>query len=462
MGAAKRTVPVGDPWALHKFPTIAYNGKDMIILWLCNMLPPMVAEKLHRQSSVKEGWITGALNRMMRAEAGVDATKLCILYPVSDASEVKDETAVLEGGFEVRCFGFYEDCRQPHNYSSTMESRFEKVVSMLKPDVIHCFGTEYGHTLAMTRVAHRFGVIDRVLIGLQGLISECGACYSEDLPEEVRHGWTFRDLVRRDNVAQQQAKFLERGEFEKEALELACNVTGRTKWDHDVVNKINPKLRYFFMNETLRDDFYEGTWDITGVEKHSIFVCQCDYPLKGFHVLLEAMPAIIERFPDAHIYVAGNNICADATLKDRLKISTYGRYLRNLMRTYHLEDKVTYLGRLDAASMKKRLLLSHTAVCPSILENSPNSVGEAMILGVPVVASRTGGIPSILTEGEEGLLFEVGNSSGLSGDVIKIWSDDAFATEMSASEIARARVTHNGDTNYNRLLEIYKELCQPT
>ena len=85
-----------------------------------------------------------------------------------------------------------------------------------------------------------------------------------------------------------------------------------------------------------------------------------------------------------------------------------------------------------------------------------------MLLGVPVVASRTGGIPSILNEGEEGLLFDVGNSSGLADDVLRIWNDDAYAMELSAAEIARARVNHDGDMNYRRLLEIYKELCQPT
>lgn len=117
---------------------------------------------------------------------------------------------------------------------------------------------------------------------------------------------------------------------------------------------------------------------------HIAFLSQGDYPLKGFHYLLQAMPAVLERFPDAHIYVAGNNILRSNTGKDKLKLSGYGKYLKKLIKDNQLKDKVTMLGMLDEDGMKEQFLKSHVFVCPSAMENSPNSLGEAMPPVYPV------------------------------------------------------------------------------
>ena len=93
------------------------------------------------------------------------------------------------------------------------------------------------------------------------------------------------------------------------------------------------------------------------------------YPLKGFHYLLQAMPEILQKFPEAHISVAGIGITAYGSLKEKLKISGYGKYLRKLMEENGLEDKITVLGQLSDVQMKEAYLNSHVFVCPSALEN---------------------------------------------------------------------------------------------
>lgn len=162
------------------------------------------------------------------------------------------------------------------------------------------------------------------------------------------------------------------------------------------------------MNETLRGVFYRDRWSKYNCQTYRIFLSQGDYPLKGFHYLLQAMPKILEQFPDAEVYVAGANILKAETWKDVLKLPAYGKYLKKLIREHHLEEKVTMLGRLDAEEMKKQYLSCHVFVCPSALENSPNSVGEAMLLGVPCVAANVGGIHNILTDGGDGFLYPPG------------------------------------------------------
>lgn len=435
----------------------------MKILWVLNMLPPMVANKLHMDGSNKEGWITGALSKIMdEVSMGESDITLSLAYPVSKPELQINNSADLDTYFSVECYGYYEDKIKAHKYSLTLESRFSEIIGSDKPDIIHVFGTEFGHTLAVAKVVDELRKKDKnapkLLIGLQGIIYRCGEEYTCDLPDEVVNSRTFRDIIKKDNISEQQAKFLERGEMEKAALRLATDVTGRTDFDREAVLNINPKLHYHHMNETLRTTFYDGTWDVTACDKHTIFISQADYALKGFHILLEAMPTILRYYYDARIIVAGANITANDTIKQKIKISGYGKYIITLIHSYHLEDKITFIGKINEEQMKEEYLKCHTYVCPSSIENSPNSMGEAMLLGVPVVASRTGGIPSMINADEEGRLFEVYNSEELADDIIQIWNDDVYATEIGGNAMNRARQTHDADANFYRLMEIYDEL----
>ena len=112
---------------------------------------------------------------------------------------------------------------------------------------------------------------------------------------------------------------------------LAGNITGRTSFDKDRTSRINPEARYFHMNETMRPCFYTGKWDEKEAESHSIFLSQGDYPLKGFHFMLNAMPEILEKYPDAHVYVAGNNIMGRSKYPYFLRASAYSKYIKSLI-----------------------------------------------------------------------------------------------------------------------------------
>ena len=67
----------------------------------------------------------------------------------------------------------------------------------------------------------------------------------------------------------------------------------------------------------------------------------------------------------------------------------------NLIKSTGLERKVTFLGRISASQMREEYLKCGMFVCPSSIENSPNSLVEAALMGAPVIASRVGGIPDV-------------------------------------------------------------------
>ncbi len=476
----------------------------MKVLWLCNIMLPMIAEQLHMETSNKEGWLSGLADAVLerRQENGIE---LSIAFPVgrnfqallgkggkirkkspearcdlSSAHFVEDAGRFLAGGIfkvvisargtNIVCYGFPEDVSHAERYDEALEESLRRVVEDAEPDLVHCFGTEYPHTLAMCRIFPRK---DRLLAGLQGLCTLYAEAYYANLPEQVIHSVTFRDYLKQDSLVQQQEKFAKRGEMEREAIGLAGNVTGRTQWDRAFTQEWNPGARYFHMNETLRREFYGPVWEADKCIPHSIFVSQGDYPLKGLHYVLSALPAMMDQYPDVKVYVAGNSIVRCSTVKERLKLSAYGKYLLRLVERNALEDRVTFLGKLSAEQMRDRYLVSHLYLCPSALENSPNSLGEAMLLGMPCVSADVGGISSLFTGKEDGILYEgfrvgrKGNSQeeadriaeNLAAAVNEMWGSPGNMREYCKNARKRALITHDQDSNYRRMIEIYGMIC---
>ena len=452
------------------------------VLWICNIMLPAIARELGMPYSNREGWLSGIYEKTLQGEVPFEIT-VCFpmrkedlaKIPVTsilncDAAETEEKAGAGRSGKNRKnagflkikgsrtpCYAFEEDLSKPGNYDTGLEARIQGILKDAKPDMIHIFGTEFPHCLAAVRAFHN---PQKTLIGIQGLCGEIAKTYRAGLPENVFKQTSFRDVVRQDSMRQQQNKFYQRAENERQALLLTDHITGRTEFDRAETAKINPRANYYLMNETMRQEFYEGEWKAEQTECHSIFLGQGDYPLKGMHFLLEAMGRLKENYPDLKLYVAGNSIISYETARDKCKLSAYGKYLLVLIRLYELQDQVIVLGRLSAEEMKTQFLRSSVFVCPSVMENSPNTIGEAMLLGVPVVASRTGGIPSMVEDGVTGLLFHNGDAEDLADSIDRIWSDQTLVKELSAHERIRASYIHDGSKNYERLLEIYREILE--
>ncbi len=423
----------------------------MKVLWLCNTMLPRIAEALGEKAGNKEGWLTG-LSEDVLAHASDNRIKLGVCFPtqINDGS-VRGET----GGLSY--FGFWEDTANPERCEEGLERQLTKILEEFAPDIVHVFGTEYPHTLAMTRCVKDK---ERLLIGIQGICTLIAEAYMADLPVKVQKRYLLRDFLKRDNIVRQQQKFALRGRHETEALQNAQHITGRTKWDRDFVEKTNSGAAYHHMNETLRPEFYGPSWSVAECERYSIFVSQGNYPIKGLHYLLRAMPDILAAYPAAKVYVAGDVITRYQTLKDKLKIGSYGKYCLDLIKKYNLEEKIIFLGKLNSGEMCRQYLKSHVFLSPHALENSPNSVGEAMLLGMPVVSSDAGGVSSMLTDGKEGLLYPCHDIKRLAGAVCAMFDDEKRAVEYGKRAKERAGITHDPQANYERLLEIYNGMTE--
>jgi glycosyltransferase involved in cell wall biosynthesis len=173
-----------------------------------------------------------------------------------------------------------------------------------------------------------------------------------------------------------------------------------------------------------------------------ILVCSARLiPKKGVRHALEAMPAILARYP-AHLYIVGEGVLRPE--------------LEQLVQQLKLQDSVTFLGKRPNTEMPPFLSSGDVALVPSFYEETSIAALEAMACETPVAASRVGGLPQIVEDKVSGALFEAGNSADIAEKVIWLLGQDR--EQMGAA--ARRRVMEKWDVRVlaDRHLVVYEEL----
>ena len=410
----------------------------MNVLWLCNVMLPRISNHLKAKTKPIGGWLAGLSDDLINDKR----ISLTVIFP-SLNGELSGE---IDG---VQYVGFTS--------KNNRKQFFVDQIKKIAPNVIHIFGTEYNHSHNMILACAELKCLDLTLVNIQGLTSIYSKHYYCNLPFKVIYSYTLHDLIRTSNIYHGKMEFEKSGKIEIETLEIAKNISGRTEWDYAIIKQINSSARYFKCNETLRHSFYEGKWDLANAERHSVFVSQSNYPIKGFHLMLDALTILIKKYPDIKLYTTGKNPL-NISLIDSIKMNSYTAYLRKQIKKMKLVEHVFFLGQLDEKRMRQQFLKSHVFVCCSSIENSPNSVGEAMLLGVPIVSADVGGVKDMLQDRIDGFIYPYDETYMLAHYIDKIFASDSIANEISANSRKHAAYTHSIETNLNRIIEIYQTI----
>lgn len=413
----------------------------MNVLWITNIIFPAIAEKLNLPKEVFGGWMYSSAKRLVSSNPSL---KLAVATVHSGSQFVMHE---LDG---VLYFLLPLNGANNSKYNKHLEKHWKYVCKYFNPNLVHLHGTEYAHGLAFLKACPTIPAV----ASIQGIVSRIARYYYAGLTTwDILNSITLRDILR-GTIWANKKRFERSGEIEKDILCQLKHVIGRTSWDKAHAMAINPNIKYHACNETLRDTFYGKTWSYNDCEKYSIFISQAGYPIKGLHQLLKAMPYILRRYPNTKIYVAGGDITkSNDGIKGRLSRTGYGCYIDRLIKRYGLKNNIIFTGVLDEQQMCQRFLRSNVFVCPSAIENSPNSLGEAQLLGVPCVASYVGGSMDMMVGNEENL-YRFEEVEMLATKICNIFANCRTVNTLIQR---RAFIRHDGNKNNLDLLAIYNE-----
>jgi glycosyltransferase involved in cell wall biosynthesis len=174
--------------------------------------------------------------------------------------------------------------------------------------------------------------------------------------------------------------------------------------------------------------------------------------VKGVEVLARAISQVLQEVPHARFVFIGDD-CPDGSG------GTWQRRLEVYFREQGVDGRTVFLGSVDQPTLIKWYRRADIAVVPSMLyESFSYTCAEAMAAGIPLVASRIGGIPETVNDGVNGLLVAPGDAEELACAIIQLAQDSNMRKRMGQSGRVRARRYFDALGVAQRFLELGNSL----
>lgn len=164
---------------------------------------------------------------------------------------------------------------------------------------------------------------------------------------------------------------------------------------------------------------------------------------KGVLDLVRAMPIVLRTVPEARFVLAGSGDAAS---------------IAELARSLGVEHALRLPGWVNGKNKDNLLRQSDVFVLPSYFEALPVALLEAMARGVPVIATRVGGIPDVIEDGVNGLLVDPGQPEPLARAIVAMLTDDALRTRLREAAHSDVRKRYSTEAIIEDLGVLYREL----
>lgn len=414
------------------------------VLWFS--LSPCGSIRLHNEARVIQGWMISLEDEIKK----ISNIKLSVVY-LSDKREAPfyfdgvTYYPVWNNRPKNKVGKFLYRLSSYKKYDSIILTQLINIVDIVKPDLIHIHGTE-----------ECFGMISNyvdnipIVFSIQGMlapykekffsgISACQIIKYESILDRMK-GISF---IKDYNILSQKAN------REILYLKTAKYILGRTSWDKNITKLFNPDRKYFIVNEILRYPFYNKEWKKCRFSDTIQLVSIVSIGVyKGYETLLKTASLLKEYAPFEFEW---NVIGYESNTR-------IARIVHKITNINPLYNSIKFLGRLDANDIVEVLLKSDIYCHVSHIENSPNSVCEAMLLGLPIIASSVGGTSSLLENNKEGLLYQDGDPYILAGDIIYMVSNFDEAKQMGNNARKRALDRHKTSNVVSELISAYNNI----
>ncbi len=330
------------------------------------------------------------------------------------------------------------------------------IIQSFKPDLIHVHGTE----LNMGQISHHVSDIP-VVISIQGILTECYPVSTNRLTKsDMRPFRTLKNIIGRGGLYAMERSWKHGSEtYELDIIKSNRYFICRTKWDKSFIKKHNPQACIFHGEEILRSAFYKnaGKWSPDKCIPHRIFTTAGFNPIKGLHHAIRVLAEVKEHWPDVSMVIPGtaSHVFSYRGLKQRIIGEEYVGYCNHLIDEYRVRENVIFLPYLDDAGMAAQLLQANVFLSATSVDNSPNALGESMMIGVPAVINPVGGVPSIIVDKMNGILSTLDQ---LAYSVNEIFQNCELAKKLSRGAYETALKRHDREATRRQYLDIYQNI----
>ncbi|WKA50214.1 glycosyltransferase family 4 protein [Planococcus liqunii] len=416
----------------------------MKVLWVTNHYLPDLAEFLKEKKSFSGSWLVQTVKELSKSE-NIEIHVLC-------PSKKKFLQNININGIVY------------HTIPTSNKDKFFKpttsyifcmnnIIKNIKPDIIHLHGSEFAYSQAYLEIENI-----PVILSIQGLISQVnkkqyyfgGIEFSKFkrviLPNEILKFFPLFLRYKRNKY---------RSHSEIQQLKSSKYVIGRTEWDKAHTFFYNSNVNYFSIQEIIRDSFFNNRWKIDNVDRITLF-CAGGYanPIKGAHKIIECAALLVNDFPSLKLRIVGSDLGKTKNL------TGYNKYLHDLISSLGLWERISFTGNLNEESMQQEFLKAHVYVLGSSIENSSNTLGEAMVIGTPIVTSYVGGISSLVSDEKEALFYRFGDIEQMAWQIKRILKSDELATNLSEGAMQRARIQYSKEKIINEIISTYKNVIE--
>lgn len=320
-----------------------------------------------------------------------------------------------------------------------------EVIEKVNPDIIHIHGTEsyWGCVIPYVKDIP-------IVISIQGFLSSYNVKYFSGITKSQAS--KYQPLIGKlfpIGVNSRWKQFARKAEKEKEFVKNTNYFFGRTSWDYYCTLSLNSSRKYYVVNEILRDPFYKSRWKGNiGHGKLKIVTTISDGIYKGFETVLRSAKLLEHNDFDFEWHIAG------LTPSNKwVKMSESATNIKS-------SSNIVFHGRIDEHKLAELLCSSDLYVQVSHIENSPNSLCEAMLVGMPIIASYAGGTNSMLTDGEEGTLYQDGDPYVLTGKIMAAVSEEETFLRYAENAQRRAAKRHDKQGISEELISGYKNIIE--
>lgn len=297
---------------------------------------------------------------------------------------------------------------------------FLRVLRTIQPDLIHGHGTEniFSYIAVTAGLPH--------VISMQAVMGELVRTYTS-----FSRTWCEHSIVRH---------------IEAYTLRRAHDVFVEAPFVETLIRRINPNLRVHLAGNIVSRPFF-GVHRAGGVPQKKIMFVGRLTRSKGVEEIVSAFHRVSGSDPALELHLVGQGDAAYVRSR-----------LTPLIESGPAVARITMRGHLTAQEIAAEYAGAAMVVLPTYYDTSPNVIAEAMVAGVPVVASAVGGLPYMLDGGQSGQLVAARDVDSLV-EAIRFNLHNA-ETAAARAEHARpiARDRYGSELFVSRMLECYRRL----